>query len=152
MWEISNSFQVLSFFRALILGVFLGFFYDFWRSVRKVKKFGTLSVFFQDLSYFFIASPIIFSFLLSLTNGEIRAFIFIAIILGFIIYRVTLSVLIFKIFICVFKFIFINFTRLNSFYYRMFDSFFAFLKKIFDFFMAFFEKWRNYRKKVLKKK
>lgn len=152
MWEISNSFQVLSFFRGLFLGSFLGFLYDFWRAVRKAKNFGTFSVFIQDFSYFLIISPIIFSYFLSLTNGEIRAFIFFAIIFGFFIYRATFSVIIFKIFICVFKFIFINFTRLNSFYYRMFDSFFAFLKKIFDFFIAFFEKWRNYRKKVLKKK
>ncbi|MBR6510308.1 MAG: spore cortex biosynthesis protein YabQ [Clostridia bacterium] len=152
MWEISNSFQVLSFFRGLFLGSFLGFLYDFWRAVRKAKNFGTFSVFIQDFSYFLIISPIIFSYFLSLTNGEIRAFVFIAIIFGFIIYRGTLSVLIFKLLILFFKLIFLNFTRLNSFLYRMFDSFFAFFDKISDFFISFFKKTRIYWKKVLKKK
>lgn len=152
MWEISNSFQVLSFFRGLFLGSLLGFLYDFWRAVRKAKNFGTFSVFIQDFSYFLIISPIIFSYFLSLTNGEIRAFIFFAIIFGFFIYRATFSVIILKILLLFFKALFLVINRLKFWFYKIFDVFFSILKKILGFFVSFFEKIRKYGKKVLKRK
>lgn len=152
MWNVDNSFQLISFLIIFSLGAVLGLVYDFLRALRKVKSFNTLEVFFQDIIYFLIISPVVFCYELSLTGGEIRAFVFIALILGFLIYRFTASRIIFKILLIFFKAYFWFFIRTKSLFYKIFDWIFLILNKIYDFFSSFFEKTRIYGKKVLKMK
>lgn len=137
MWEINNSFQVFGFLSALILGGIFSLAYDFLRAIRKMGVNSILTVFFQDVFYFIIISPITFCFLLALTNGELRAYFFIALILGFVLIRITVSGIALKVFIIIIsllvKFYNLIFNVFNTFFNLIFEKFkllYKFLKKI----------------------
>lgn len=91
MWEINNSLQILSFFRSLVLGILLCVFYDIIKSFRLTFNFSTIAIFLQDIIYSVIAAFATFLFLLSVTNGEMRGYVIVGILAGFILSRVTLS-------------------------------------------------------------
>ena len=73
----------------LFVGILFGAVYDIMRFFRLVfpKK---RAVFLFDFLFFFIISPALFLFLLSYNNGQVRAFYFTAVIVGFILYILTL--------------------------------------------------------------
>lgn len=73
----------------LFLGLLIGVIYDIFRFFRLVFKNKT-AVFLLDFLFFFIISPIIFIFLLSYNNGIVRVYYFTAILLGYLIYILTL--------------------------------------------------------------
>ncbi|MBQ9919839.1 MAG: spore cortex biosynthesis protein YabQ [Clostridia bacterium] len=91
MWEISNTSQAVSFLYSIILGIIYALFYDFFRAVRIVKHHTAFSVFLQDLFYFFITAIVTFIYLLALTNGEIRAYVLVGILIGFLLFIFTIS-------------------------------------------------------------
>ena len=96
MWEINNSLQLLSFLRAVVLGVLLCVLYDFIKSARLTVNFSDIAIFLQDIIYSLVASFITFIFLLSVTNGEMRGYVILGILVGFILSRITLSRLLCK--------------------------------------------------------
>ena len=67
----------------LFLGFGIGAVYDAFRFFRLILKK-------KDFLFFFIISPIIFLFLLSYNNGLVRAFYFTAMLLGYLVYILTL--------------------------------------------------------------
>ena len=91
MWEISNTFQVFGFLRAICLGGIFCIIYDILRALRNNGFNTDFAVYLQDILYFVIISPITFCCLLATTNGELRAYFFVGIIVGFIIIRLFLS-------------------------------------------------------------
>ena len=91
MWEISNSLQVLSFARALLLGVTICLGYDVLRAYRKVYDFSGLGIFFQDVIFSVLAAFVVFICLLGVTNGEMRGYVFLGMSIGFMLSRLTLS-------------------------------------------------------------
>ena len=72
----------------LIMGIFFGALYDFFRFFRLLFS-NKRADFFFDFLFFFIISPVIFIFLLSYNNGQVRVLYFTAILLGFILYILT---------------------------------------------------------------
>jgi spore cortex biosynthesis protein YabQ len=114
MWEISLSWQVISFLYALAVGVSLALFYDFFRSIRKEKKCNAVAVFFQDVFFWLVAAFVTFILLIARCNGEIRGYVLIGEVFGFLIYHFTLSRFIFPVFV-----FFINIIR--KFYKIYFD-------------------------------
>ena len=131
MWEINNSLQLLSFIRSLILGVLLCVLYDFIKSLRLTADFSAITIFFQDIIYSVIASFITFIFLLSVTNGEMRGYVILGILAGFIISRFTLSRLFFKFLKLVFGGIKRLFEVISKWFYRKFDQLTEKMIKIF---------------------
>jgi len=97
MWEISNNLQIFGLLRAVLLGCIFCFLYDFLRAFRKTVKCSDLAVFWQDIFYFSFCSPVTFLFLLAVTNGEMRAYVFFGIALGFICFRIIFSFFVLKI-------------------------------------------------------
>ena len=91
MWEINNSFQIFTFLASIIVGIIYCAFYDIFRALRYVKNFNNFIVFIQDIFYFFIISVTTFIYLLSTTNGQIRFYVLVGILLGFIIFLTTFS-------------------------------------------------------------
>lgn len=73
----------------LFVGLLIGAIYDIFRFFRLVFKNKT-AVFLLDFLFFFIISPIIFIFLLSYNNGQVRVYYFTAILFGYLIYILTL--------------------------------------------------------------
>ena len=100
MWEIDNALQLLSVVRSVALGILFSLIYDVLRALRRVKSYGEAAVFIQDIVYSVTIAFITYTFLLSVTNGEVRAFVIISIALGFLVSRFTVSYLFFK--ACVF--------------------------------------------------
>ena len=91
MWEIDNFSQAVSFLYSIILGIFFSAFYDIFRSLRLVKTQTSLAVFLQDIIYFLTTAIATFIYLLALTNGEVRAYVLIGILLGFLLFLFTVS-------------------------------------------------------------
>ncbi len=72
-----------------IVGFVCGAVYDIFRFFRLIFA-NKWAVFFLDFLYFFLISPFIFIFLLSFNNGQVRVFYFTDILMGFVVYILTL--------------------------------------------------------------
>ena len=144
MWEINNTSQAASFFYSIILGVIFALFYDFFRSYRIVKPQTSLSVFLEDILFFLLLSITTFLFLLSLTNGEIRGYVLIGILLGFMLFIFTLSKYYIIAMTAILKLIISVITLFSKGFYLLFDE-------IDCFFMKIFKNTLKYLKKCLKK-
>lgn len=114
MWEISNALQLISFFRAIGLGVILCLLYDVFRVIRTVYNNSDLMIFIEDIIYFVIISPVVFLFLLATTNGEIRIYILVAVLIGFTVSRFTVSMLFFRVNVLILKAFTTAFSFLNT--------------------------------------
>lgn len=137
MWEIDNKLQILSLLQSLGLGVFYCLFYDLFKAVRLTVNLNAKAIFFQDIIYFAIISPLTFCFLLSVTNGEIRGYVFILASLGFFITRLTFSRIwlpviniVLKIFLKFYRFLRINFDKLYKLIFSLSLTFVKFWQKI----------------------
>lgn len=73
----------------LFLGFAIGVIYDFFRFFRLVLK-NKKAEYLLDFLFFFLISPIIFLFLLAYNNGQVRVFYFTAVLLGYLVYLLTL--------------------------------------------------------------
>ncbi len=97
MWEISNWGQGGTLLYALSLGALLCGFYDVFRLDRIIFKRGTVAVFLQDLLFWLISAFATVCLFILKTNGQTRIFVLLAMLIGFFIYRLTISRLIDKI-------------------------------------------------------
>lgn len=143
MWEINNSLQLLSFARAIGLGVVFCLAYDVLRALRKANNFETVTIFFQDAIFSVLAAFTVFAFLLSVTNGELRSFVLVGAALGFAVSRFTVSVVFLKVLTFTFSKILWLFSLCSASLYSCFDFFEKNIKKI-------CEKCRKTLKKLLK--
>ena len=91
MWEISSTLQLINIGWSVVLGIIFCTLYDILRAFRKVMSFSATSIFFQDMSFSLVLAFTTFTYLLSVTNGELRGFIFVGIAVGFVLSRVTFS-------------------------------------------------------------
>lgn len=114
MWEITIKEQLLSFMYANLMGLALSIIFDLFRTLRKSFTHGKIAVFIEDVLFFTIAQFITFMLLMARCNGEVRAYIIIGIIIGFFIYRVTVSRIVLPISVLIFKFIIKIFIKIGS--------------------------------------
>lgn len=91
MWEINNYHQWSTFFYSVLLGIGLCVLYDLFRLDRKVFRRSAVTVFFEDIVFWLIAALATFCLLLLHTNGQVRAFVLIGLLIGFLICRLTLT-------------------------------------------------------------
>lgn len=130
MWEIDINNQLLTFLLSIILGVVFCAFYDVFRALRKAGLNSFIATFIADIIYWIIIAFLTFLFLLARTGGEIRGYVLIAALIGFIVFRVTLSKLLFKFL----SFIFCKTVKLlkqiHNVFYGFYDRFSVFLAKV----------------------
>ncbi len=91
MWEIHNIDQLQTFGLSLILGLLLCMLYDIIRAYRAVGKPTVFAVFVEDIAFWIVCAFITFMFFLARTRGEIRGYVLVAELIGFIICRLTVS-------------------------------------------------------------
>lgn len=91
MWEISSTSQIVSLLYALLVGIALSVFFDFFRAARKQKSYSKTAVFFQDMAFWVVATFITFLLFMARSNGEVRLYILLFELGGFFVYRLTLS-------------------------------------------------------------
>ena len=144
MWEISNLSQLSGLFYSVIMGVIFGILYDVLRALRIITNIKNITVFFQDILYCFIIANITFIYFLSVTKGEVRFYILIGTLVGFLAYFFTIS----KFVILLFKILFSRTLKLIIGFSKLFYKFFDFCdQKI----TTFLKNLLKCFKKVLKK-
>ncbi len=90
--------QTSCFLQAILLGMVLGAFYDAFRFLRVMIKSPSAVILIEDALYFAVAAFISFSFMLQLTDGEIRIFVLIGEALGAVLYINTVGEILFRIY------------------------------------------------------
>lgn len=98
MWEINVGNQVVTLAFSLCLGGISCALYDVLRASRKAGFNSFITVLITDIIFWIVSAFITFIFLMARTYGEIRAYVFMGELIGFVLYRFTLSRLIFPLF------------------------------------------------------
>ncbi len=151
MWEISTNLQLLNFFRSVIFGLIVSLFYDILKGLRQNRLNSLIIVLFLDLLFFLVLTPAMFCFLIATTNGQLRGYILIGTLIGFLIYRHTISKLLFKFYFKFLKYIFKVAVFLKYKINTFIDRTYQIILKIINFISKIIKKTLNSFKKVLKK-
>lgn len=103
--EISATNQAYNFFIFMINGCGIGIIFDIFRILRKAFKTSDLITYIEDI-LFWILSGILTLYTITMFNdGEIRLYIFVAIIIGAFLYILTISKFIIKASVFIINFI-----------------------------------------------
>ena len=89
--------QLQLFFIFLINGLLIGLLFDFFRILRKAMKTADFITYIEDALFWILTGLIILYSIFTYNNGEIRLFMFFAIILGILIYLIFVSKIILSI-------------------------------------------------------
>ena len=84
-----------------LTGICIGLLFDFFRIQRKVLKTCDFITYIQDILFWIVSGLIIIFVIMKYTNGEIRIYMVLGIILGILIYFLIISKYIMKIFVCI---------------------------------------------------
>ncbi len=96
--------QMHTFLLSLVLGVVICIFYDLFRAMHLTIIKGFFEVLVTDLVFWLVFSVITYFFLLLRCSGFVRFYVLIGITVGFLLFRITFSKYILRIFIIVVKF------------------------------------------------
>lgn len=88
--------QIIILIHFCISGLAIGFLFDFFRIQRKVIKTYDLITYIQDITFWIVTAIIIIITVLKYTDGEIRSYMVIGLVLGIIIYFYAFSKFIIK--------------------------------------------------------
>jgi len=88
--------QALTFALGLGLGFFICVLYDIFKIIRMCYKPGIILALVQDMLFWIITAFLTFILLMVRADGELRIFVFVAQIIGFILARKSISVVIIK--------------------------------------------------------
>lgn len=130
MWDTTISLQPKIFLYSFVLGIMISIYFDLFKAIRVLHKFSNLQVFFQDIAFFLVVTPSVFIFLIAFTYGVLRGYVLIGLVLGFVIWRITLSryfILIMAYFFGLLKKIFANLSAKVS---QFTDDIILFISKI----------------------
>ena len=89
--------QAYTFIIFVIIGFLIGIIFDFFRILRKSIKTNDIVTYFQDITFCIITGFIVLYAIFYFNNGEFRIYMFIGILLGCLMYLVTISHYIIKI-------------------------------------------------------
>lgn len=147
MWEIDNLSQLLGFLYSVVLGIIFCLVYDVLRALRAEIKFGTAAVFVTDILYSVFCAVTCFCFLLAVTGGEIRAFVFAGVAVGFTASRLTVSRVFFFVLRRAVRAVLFLFDRISL----VLGKFFTLIAAKFDFLLKKAKKICVFSKNTLKK-
>ena len=89
--------QAYLFFIYLISGILIGILFDIFRILRKSFKTTDFITYIEDIVFWLFTGAFLIIILFKFSNGEIRLYNIIGVILGFIFYMLTISNLFIKI-------------------------------------------------------
>lgn len=81
-----------------LTGVIIGILFDFFRILRRTIKTSNFITYIEDILFWILTGFLILYNIWCFNNGEIRIYMFLGIILGVLIYMLTLSSILIKIF------------------------------------------------------
>lgn len=89
----------------IITGIIIGVLFDIFRIIRRSFKTADFITYIEDILFWILTGLILLFMIFTFNNGEIRIYIFVGLILGFITYLLTVSRYFIKICIMILKFI-----------------------------------------------
>ncbi len=104
---ISNQFNV--FLAFVLIGIVIGFVFDFFRILRRVYKTPDFITILEDITFWLISGIILLLGIFILNKGRIRAYLFLGLFSGICIYIAFISKIIMNIGISFFKLLNKNF-------------------------------------------
>ena len=96
--------QIQLFCIFFLTGGIIGLLFDFFRILRKTIKTSDFITYLQDIIFWILSSIIIMYNIFTYNNGEIRLYLFLAILLGILFYLLLVSKIIIKINLTCIKF------------------------------------------------
>lgn len=111
-------------------GVLIGIIFDIFRILRKTIKTSDFVTYIEDFLFWIITSIILFYSIFTYNNGELRFFMFLAVILGFVLYICTISSYLIKINLKIINVIKRIFLKLFEIIYKPLIKTFKILKKV----------------------
>lgn len=81
-----------------LTGVEIGILFDFFRILRRTIKTGNMVTYIQDILFWILTGILVLYNIWYFNNGEIRVYMFLGIIIGTLIYMLTLSNIFVKLF------------------------------------------------------
>lgn len=128
--------ETITFFIFIFIGVIIGIIFDFFRALRKVRKYKDKYIYLQDIAFFVIIGIILSLVLIYNLQDELRVYLFFAIFLGITIYVSTLSIYIVRIFSkiiqisnAIFEFIFMPLSLYKYIFMTIYDFLLKNMKK-----------------------
>ena len=140
MWEINNYDQIISFLLSVCLGAVFCLIYDIIRAARKVCLNSFLAITVVDFLLWIFYAFVTFIFLIARTDGEIRGYVLIGEMLGFIILRISLSHLLYL----ALSFVFIKISNIKQMGSKFIKTFYSKIEKtIVKLCLSFFKKCKK---------
>lgn len=97
--------QAYLFMMFVVNGILIGFLFDIFRILRKSFKTKDIITYIEDITFWILTGLLTLYFIFYYNNGEIRFYIFLGIILGILIYMLTISKYIIKFSVTIINFI-----------------------------------------------
>ena len=97
--------QIYIFSIFILNGITIGLIFDIFRSFRKTFKTSDIITYFEDILFWVISGGITLYLIFYFNNGELRAYIFLGLITGLIIYILFLSKIFMNVSISIISFI-----------------------------------------------
>lgn len=120
--EYTHVTNVVSLLQAAAAGLAMGIYYDFFRILRRIKRFDRFSVAIQDIFFWISAAIGLFFICIRLNNGFIRIYFVVFSLGGWGIYYLTVGKLIFTVFDYLFKALRKNIYKTKSLLSSIFDK------------------------------
>ncbi len=95
--------QIQTFIIFILIGIIIALIFDFFRILRKSFYTPDWLTYVEDILFWIITCIILAFSIYKYNNGEIRFYMFIGVIIGAILYIISLSKYIVKIFVCIIK-------------------------------------------------
>ena len=111
-------------------GIIIGFLFDFFRILRKAVKTPDVITYIEDILFWILTGLLILYSIFTYNNGEIRLFMFLAIVLGILLYVIILSKFVIKLNLIIIDFIKKIFSLIFKFIRILLDIFSQILKHI----------------------
>ena len=111
-------------------GIIIGFLFDFFFLLRKAVKTPDVITYIEDILFWILTGLLILYSIFTYNNGEIRLFMFLAIVLGILLYVIILSKFVIKLNLIIIDFIKKIFSLIFKFIRIPLDIFSQILKHI----------------------
>ena len=83
--------QILGLFIFIFVGILIGILFDIFRIIRKSFKTSDFITYLEDVLFWILTGIVLLFAIFAFNNGELRIYIFIALIFGMITYLLTIS-------------------------------------------------------------
>ena len=115
----------------ILNGVIIGLLFDFFRILRKSFKTKDIITYIEDILFWILTGLILLYSIFTFNNGEIRLFMFLAVIIGVILYMIIASSYIIKINVSVFNYIKLIVAKIFEFILIPFKYFYKLIRRLF---------------------